>query len=74
MQTISSGLFTGISKKRPQDTKEAQSITLLSYRAVLGIPVTLDISHARAIARASADLLKVLQSMKFPRFHDTLNK
>ena len=49
-------------------------MALLSYREVLGIPVTLDISHARAIARASADLLKVFQSLKFPRFHDTLNK
>ena len=27
--------------KRPQDTKEAQTMALLSYRAVLGIPVTL---------------------------------
>ena len=74
MQTISSGLFTGISTKRPQDTKEAQSMALLLNHEVVGLPVTLDISHARAMARASADLLKVLQSMKFPRFHDTLNK
>lgn len=56
------------------DTKEARDMALLSYRAVLGIPVTLDISHARAIARASADLLKSSTSLKFPRFHDTLNK
>ena len=49
-------------------------MALLSYREGLALPVTLDISHARAIARASADLLKVLQSMKVARFHDTLNK
>ena len=49
-------------------------MALLLNLEVLGIPVTLDISHARAIARASADLLKVLQSMKFPRFQDSLNK
>ena len=47
---------------RPQDTKEARVMALLLNHEVLGIPVTLDISHARAIARASADLLKVLQS------------
>ena len=73
MQTISSGLFTG-NTKRPQDTKEAQSMALLLNHEVVGLPVTLDISHARAIARASADLLKVLQSSKFPTFHDSLNK
>ena len=59
MQTISSGLLTG-NTKRPQDTKEARVMALLLNHEVLGIPVTLDISHARAIARASADLLKVL--------------
>ena len=48
--------------KRPQDTKEARVMALLLNHEVLGIPVTLDISHARAKARASADLLKVLQS------------
>ena len=75
MQTISSGLFTGISKKRPQDTKEAQSMALLLHRAVLGMYLYYkDISHARAIARASADLLKSSTSLKFPRFHDALNK
>ena len=63
-----------VNTKRPQDTKEARVMALLSYREVLALPVTLDISHARAIARASADLLKVLQSMKVARFHDTLNK
>ena len=59
MQTISSGLLTG-NTKRPQDTKEARVMALLLNHEVLGIPVTLDISHARAKARASADLLKVL--------------
>ena len=49
-------------------------MALLSYREVLALPVTLDISHARAIARASADLLKVLQSLKVARFQDSLNK
>jgi len=60
-QAISSDLFTGIFK-RPQDTKEARVMALLLNHEVLGIPVTLDISHARAKARASADLPKVLQS------------
>ena len=59
---------------RPQDTKEARVMALLLNHEVLGIPVTLDISHARAKARASADLLKSSTSLKFPRFHDTLNK
>ncbi len=73
MQTISSGLFTG----KFQETsghKRSADLTLLLNLEVLGIPVTLDISHARAIARTSADLLKVLQSLKFPRFQDSLNK
>ncbi len=35
-------------------------MALLLNHEVVGLPVTLDISHARAIARASADLLKVL--------------
>ena len=73
MQTISSGLITG-KIKRPPDTKEARVMALLSYREVVGLPEMLDISHARAKARASADLLKAFQSMKFPTFHDSLNK
>ena len=73
IQTISSGLLTGKSK-RPQDTKEARAMALLSYREVVGLPEMLDISHARAIARAPADLFKAFQSLKFPTFHDTLNK
>ena len=36
MQTISSGLFTG-NTKRPQDTKEARVMALLSSREVLGM-------------------------------------
>ena len=48
-------------------------MALLSYRGVLALPVTLDISHARAIARASADLFEHY-FMKFPRFHESLNK
>ena len=48
MQTISSGLITG-KIKRPPDTKEARVMALLLNHEVLGIPVTLDISHARAI-------------------------
>ncbi len=43
-------------------------MALLSYREVLALPVTLDISHARAIARASADLFKVLQSFNLRDF------
>ena len=47
MQTISSGRFTG-NTNRPQDTKEARVMALLSYREVVGLPEMLDISHARA--------------------------
>ena len=39
-QTISSGLITG-NAKRPQDTKEARAMALLSYREVLALPVLL---------------------------------
>ena len=67
MQTISSGRFTG-NTKRPQDTKEARVMALLSYREVVGLPEMLDISHARAKARASADLLKAFQSRNFLGF------
>ena len=49
-----------VNTKRPQETKEARVMALLLNHEVVGLPVTLDISHARAIARASADLLKVL--------------
>lgn len=49
-------------------------MALLLHRGALALPVTLDISHARAIARASADLFKVSHSWKFARFHDALNK
>ena len=60
MQTISSGLLTG-NTKRPQDTKEARVMALLLNLEVLGMYLYyIDISHARAIARASADLLKVV--------------
>ena len=41
---------------RPQDTKEARVMALLSYREVLAYLYYIDISHARAIARAPADL------------------
>ena len=66
-------LLTG-NTKRPQDTKEARAMALLSYREVLAYLYYIDISHARAIARAPADLLKVLQSLKVARFQDSLNK
>ena len=49
-------------------------MALLSYREVVGLPEMLDISHAHAIAQTSADLLKAFLSLKFPTFHDTLNK
>ncbi len=73
MQTISSGLFTGNSSET-SGHKRSADLTLLSYREVVGLPEMLDISHACAIAQASADLLKAFQSLKFPTFHDTLNK
>ena len=73
-----SDLFSGFERaqtKRPQDTKEARAMALLLHREVLGMyPYCLDISHARAYARASADLLESSTSLKFPRFHDALNK
>ncbi len=49
-------------------------MALLLNREVLALPVLLDISHARAKARASADLLKSSTSLKVARFHDSLNK
>jgi len=62
-------------QRRPQDTKEARVMALLLNLEVLGMYLYyIDISHARAIARASADLLKSSTSMKFPRFQDSLNK
>ena len=48
MQTTSSGLITG-NTKRPQDTKEARNMALLLNLEVLGIPEMLDMSHARAM-------------------------
>ena len=56
---ISSGLLTGIYYET-SGHKRSAFMALLLHREVLALPVTLDISHARAIARASADLLKVL--------------
>ena len=49
-------------------------MALLLNLEVLGIPEMLDMSHARAIARASTVLSKAFQSLKFPRFQDSLNK
>ena len=45
------------------------------HREVLGITCNiLDISHARAIRTGIGRLVQILLSLKFPRFHDSLNK
>ena len=72
MQTISSDLAYRYILKDLRTQKKRRLDVLLNHE-VLGIPVTLDISHAHAIAWASADLFNST-SLKFPRFHDTLNK
>ena len=48
-------------------------MALLSYREVLAYLYYIDISHVRAIARTSTELIRVVL-LKFARFHDTLNK
>ena len=66
-QTISSG-FLQVNAKTSRHKRSAKHGSSLVSWGPRNVPVVLDISHARAIARASADLPKALLHWNFLGF------
>ena len=73
MQTISSGLLTG-NTKRPQDTKEARNMALLLNHEVVGITYSAKIQVMPALSHGHPLTYSSTTFVKFPRFHESLNK
>ena len=70
MQTISSGLITG-NTKRPQDTKEARNMALLLNREVVGITRSIKIQvmpallHGHRLTRSNTTIYEISYVSRF---------
>ena len=63
-----------VNAMRPQDTKEARTMALLLNHEVVGITCSAKIQVMPALSHGHQLTCSSTRSLKFPTFHDSLNK